>query len=92
MCITELVQQALAEQSTSAVSWRVVNYSDKNDLVEALRGIHTVLSFINQPMADLKNSSQKNLIDASIVAGVKRFAPSEYGRYVTGHVLSTGDV
>jgi hypothetical protein len=29
---------------------------------------------------DDENNSQKNLIDASIAAGVKRFAPSEYGR------------
>ncbi|KAH9991682.1 hypothetical protein F4779DRAFT_609526 [Xylariaceae sp. FL0662B] len=78
---TKLDQQALAERSIPEVSWRVVNYSNENDLVEALQGIHTVLSFINQPMTDLKHSSQKNLIDASIAAGVKRFAPSEYGSH-----------
>jgi uncharacterized protein YbjT (DUF2867 family) len=61
------------------VSWRVVNYKDKNELVEALRGTHTVLSFI-QLLADAENTSQKNLIDAAIIAGVKRFAPSEWGR------------
>lgn len=74
-----LVQKASAGNSTPDVMWRVVDYNDKNDLVEALHGIHTVLSFVNQPMADHKNNCQKNLIDASIVAGVKRFAPSEYG-------------
>jgi NmrA-like family len=56
-----------------------VNYNDKNNLVEALEGIHTVLYFVNQTQADSEHNSQKNLIDASIAAGVKRFAPSEYG-------------
>lgn len=64
---------------TPGVTWRVVNYDDKNDLVEALRGTHTILSFI-QLLADPGNKSQKNLIDAAIAAGVRRFAPSEWGR------------
>ncbi|TAQ86952.1 hypothetical protein B7494_g4724 [Chlorociboria aeruginascens] len=70
---------ATAGNGTPGVILRVVNYNDQCDLVEALRGIHTVLSFVNQPMANPQNDSQKNLIDASIAAGVKRFAPSEYG-------------
>jgi hypothetical protein len=57
-----------------------VDYDDVNDLTEALQGIHTVLSFISQPESDGKSNAQKNLIDASIAAGVTRFAPSEYGR------------
>lgn len=57
----------------------MVNYDKKADLSEALEGIHTLLSFI-QLLADPDNKSQKNLIDAAISAGVKRFAPSEYGR------------
>lgn len=68
-----------ASAGTPGVTWRSVNYDDKNELVEALRGIHTVLSFI-QLLADPENKAQKNLIDAAIVAGVKRFAPSEWGR------------
>jgi hypothetical protein len=74
-----LSQEASAGNGTPGITWRVVDYNDKIDLVDALRGIHTVLSFVNQPMADLKSNSQKNLIDASTAAGVKRFAPSEYG-------------
>lgn len=59
----------------------MVDYNDAADLVEALQGIHTVLSFVNQPaLVDIKDNTQIKLIDASIVAGVKRFAPSEYGR------------
>ncbi|KAH8674615.1 hypothetical protein BGZ60DRAFT_556975 [Tricladium varicosporioides] len=72
--------EGAARDSMSGVSWRIVNYNDKNGLVESLQGIHTVLSFVNQPVvADHENNSQKSLIDACIIAGVKRFAPSEYG-------------
>lgn len=56
-----------------------MNYSDHHDLVEALRGTHTLLSFL-QLLSDPESKSQKNLIDAAIAAGVRRFAPSEYGR------------
>jgi hypothetical protein len=55
-----------------------VDYNNTNDLVEALRGTHTVLSFV-QLLSDPGQQAQKNLIDACITAGVKRFAPSEYG-------------
>jgi hypothetical protein len=48
-------------------------------LVEALQGIHTVLSF-TQTMGDPEDTTQKNLIDAAIKAEVKRFAPSQWGR------------
>ena len=45
--------------------------------MEILRGVHTVLSFIVTAL-DPGNVSQKNLIDAAIRVGVKRFAPSEW--------------
>ncbi|OBT73192.1 hypothetical protein VF21_08702 [Pseudogymnoascus sp. 05NY08] len=76
--ITILSRNASTLSNESGVTVRAVNYDDKPDLAEALRGIHTVLSFI-QLLSDPENNSQKNLIDASIVAGVKRFAPSEWG-------------
>lgn len=63
------------------IRWQVVDYKDMDSLVEALRGIHTLLSFV-QILSDPDQQSQKNLIDAAIAAGVKRFAPSEYGRYI----------
>ncbi|KAL2272962.1 hypothetical protein FJTKL_05680 [Diaporthe vaccinii] len=69
----------------SGVHWRIVNYENKKDLVEALQGIHTLLSFV-QLLADPTNQSQKNLIDAAITARVKRFAPSEYGSAGTAHM------
>ena len=67
-------------QSTHGVTLQTVNYDDKESLLEALQGVHTVLSFI-QPMADPGNTVQKNLIDAAIIASVKRSAPSQWGRY-----------
>lgn len=64
--------------------WRVVDYNDKNALAVALRGTHTLLSFV-QPLSETGYQSQKNLIDASIVAQVTRFAPSEW--YVLLHLV-----
>ncbi|RDL35782.1 Uncharacterized protein BP5553_06394 [Venustampulla echinocandica] len=63
---------------TPGVTWLAVDYDNKRELIDALQGIHTVLSF-TQLMADPGNTAQKNLIDAAIVAGVKRFAPSQWG-------------
>ena len=73
--------KASADIHTPGATSRVVNYAKTSELVEALQGIHTVLSFI-QLLSDPGNISQKNLIDAAITAGVKRFAPSEWGRQV----------
>ena len=82
-------QEAPIKTVLSGVHWRAVNYNDQPDLVEALRGTHTILSFL-QLLSDPESKSQKTLIDAAIVAGVKRFAPSEYGRlYIrNGYILS----
>ncbi|KAK7911073.1 NAD(P)-binding protein [Apiospora marii] len=63
----------------SGTKWLTVDYRDKNGLVQGLQGIHTVLSFV-QLLSDPNQESQRNLVDAAIQAGVKRFAPSEYGR------------
>ncbi|KAI5861226.1 hypothetical protein GGS23DRAFT_598750 [Durotheca rogersii] len=60
------------------IRWQVVDYGSKESLAAALRGTHTLLSFV-QILSDYNHRSQKNLIDAAIAAGVKRFAPSEYG-------------
>jgi hypothetical protein len=58
-----------------------VNYLDKQSLVKSLRGTDVLLSFIIAH-TDEGNVVQKNLIHACIEAGVKRFAPSEWGMYV----------
>lgn len=59
--------------------WRTIDYDNQSALVEALKGTHTLLSFV-QIMREEGQESQKQLIDAAVAAGVKRFAPSEYGR------------
>ncbi|RVD86156.1 uncharacterized protein DFL_004446 [Arthrobotrys flagrans] len=53
------------------------NYEDVEELVKVLQGVHTVLCFITS-QSDPGNVSQRNLIDASVKAGVKRYAPSEW--------------
>ncbi|KAI1774506.1 hypothetical protein F4818DRAFT_442008 [Hypoxylon cercidicola] len=62
----------------SEIHWKIVDYDNKKSLVEALRETHTLLSFV-QVLSDPDQKSQRNLINAAIAAGVKRFAPSEYG-------------
>ncbi|KAI0377878.1 NAD(P)-binding protein [Hypomontagnella monticulosa] len=78
--ITILSRREVPTTTTIApeIQWQVVDYDDKKLLVEALRGTHTLLSFV-QILSDPDQKSQKNLIDAAIAAGVRRFAPSEYG-------------
>lgn len=58
-----------------------VDYSNKLSLIDTLHGAEVVLSFI-VVSRDLGNVAQKNLIDAAVVAGVKRFAPSEWSWWV----------
>ncbi|KAF8853622.1 NAD(P)-binding protein [Acephala macrosclerotiorum] len=75
--ITILSRKASTGHTAPGITVRRVNYDSKSDLIGALEGIQTVLSFI-QLLSDPGNQSQKNLIDACISAGVKRFAPSEF--------------
>jgi hypothetical protein len=89
--VTNVPRKASAGNSTLGITSRAVNYDDKSELVEALQGIHTVLSFI-QLLSDPENKSQKNLIDAAVVAGVNRFAPSEWGRQVNSDEWCKGDI
>ena len=56
-----------------------LDYLNQEQLVGALEGVHTVLCFFS---SDPENLGQKALIDACITAGVKRFAPSEWGMCV----------
>ncbi|CAM1506067.1 Fc.00g057080.m01.CDS01 [Cosmosporella sp. VM-42] len=76
--ISNVHQKPHTEESSPEVTWRSVNYEDKNDLVEALQRVHTLLSFL-QLLGDPESKTQKNLVDAAIIAGVTRFAPSEWG-------------
>ncbi|OPB36216.1 hypothetical protein A0O28_0109920 [Trichoderma guizhouense] len=61
----------------SRVSWVVADYTDVGRLVDLLQGVDTVLSFIVVAQ-DKGNQSQRNLIDACVKAGVRRFAPSDW--------------
>lgn len=60
------------------MTYQQVDYTDLAGLTAALKGFHTVLSFFVVHL-DVDNVAQKNLIHASIAAGVSRFAPSEWG-------------
>ncbi|KAF6818794.1 NmrA-like family protein, partial [Colletotrichum plurivorum] len=64
------------------VTWAKIDYDDVQSLIETLRGVHTVLSLLAGPVhqgaASAQQDAQINLIDASVRAGVKRFAPSEW--------------
>jgi hypothetical protein len=61
------------------LTWVKTGYGSVEELVKILQGAHTVLSFI-APYLDQEEAinTQKKLIDASVQAGVKRFAPSEW--------------
>lgn len=56
------------------------NYEDLKQLAQSSQGLHTVLSFI-ATQEDPASTVQKNLIDAAVQAGVKRFAPSEWATW-----------
>jgi hypothetical protein len=49
-----------------------------DELAGHLQGVDVVLSFIAPHDQQQGVSGQKNLIDAAVKAGVKRFAPSEW--------------
>ncbi|KAJ6442815.1 GTP-binding protein ypt4 [Purpureocillium lavendulum] len=70
-------QDAPTEGTAPGVRWIRTKYEDTQELAAVLQGVHTVLSFI-VVHSDIGNVSQRNLIDAAIQAGVKRFAPSEW--------------
>ncbi|KAK5662281.1 hypothetical protein OQA88_8187 [Cercophora sp. LCS_1] len=55
-------------------AWKKVDYKNVTDLTEALAGVDAVLSFIIV-YTDPGDLAQRNLIDASVRAGVRRFAP-----------------
>ncbi|KAG8353157.1 hypothetical protein FVEN_g8865 [Fusarium venenatum] len=60
------------------VEWIQTDFSDKAELVNILEGVDTVLCFFAVHL-DPGSENQKRLINATIEAGVRRFAPSEWG-------------
>lgn len=71
-------QDAPETEIAPGVKWAKTSYQDIDELVKILEGVHTVLSFMSVGPAGLEGRPQENLIDASVKAGVKRFAPSEW--------------
>jgi uncharacterized protein YbjT (DUF2867 family) len=75
VAINRSTQDAPAGETSGGITWAKTDYKDKEQLAQILQGTHTLLSFVgDEPAAPI----QKNLIDAAVQAGVKRFAPSEW--------------
>lgn len=74
--VVVLTRKDITEPITG-VTFIKVDYTDKASLVKAVRDADVVLSFIVIHL-DPENVAQKNLIDAAVEVGVKRFAPSEW--------------
>ena len=62
-----------------------VNFEDVNSITSALKGIEGVVSNV----ASHALLSQKKIIDAAVVAGVKRFLPSHFGADLTLEINRT---
>ncbi|CAK40705.1 NAD(P)-binding protein [Aspergillus niger CBS 101883] len=71
------LQDAPANDLIQGITWVKADYNDIIQLTKVLQGVHTVLSFVTA-QDDPTSTVQKNLIDAAVQAGVKRFAPSEW--------------
>ncbi|KAK4504888.1 hypothetical protein PRZ48_002851 [Zasmidium cellare] len=72
-----LTRSPKPELSAKGIDVRPVDYASHEQLVQALNGVHTLLSFIGGSLEGLLDS-QLALIEAAKVAEVKRWAPSEY--------------
>jgi hypothetical protein len=66
------------QSQDGAVKHFHVDYTNADELTEVLVGTQVVLSFLATVDFDATIRAQKNLIDASIKAGVRRIAPSEW--------------
>lgn len=71
--------------SALGIDVRPVFYTDHVALVNALRGVHTIISTI-AAMDDSMRTSQLALLAAAKEAGVKRFAPSEFAGMKDGEL------
>ncbi|KAF2825803.1 NmrA-like family protein [Ophiobolus disseminans] len=64
--------------ATSGVTYAKTSYEGVNELADIFKNVHTVLSFLAPFDQEKGIEAQKKVIDASVQAGVKRFAPSEW--------------
>jgi saccharopine dehydrogenase-like NADP-dependent oxidoreductase len=81
-----IFSRSAPKETTPGVSSLQVDYSDRGSLTETLKGFDVCLSFMVVHL-DKDCVAQKNLIHACIDAGVQRFAPSEWGMYVSLFLL-----
>jgi uncharacterized protein YbjT (DUF2867 family) len=58
---------------------RVVDYNSVDSLTHALTGVHTLISLLQSKHSDQMVLYHQNLLEAAKAAGVRRFAPSEWG-------------
>ena len=70
-------QSPNAPRSQYGAEVRQVDYTNHKSLVEAVQGVHTVISVLKIPGPEW-STYQINLLNAAKTAGVKRFAPSEF--------------
>ncbi|KAH7159717.1 hypothetical protein B0J13DRAFT_580930 [Dactylonectria estremocensis] len=76
--VVVLSRKGSDHEPINGVTWLTVDYDDQDSLSRAMKGVHTVLSFIAALDSESSARSQMNIIDACIANGVKRFAPSEW--------------
>ncbi|KAL3483955.1 hypothetical protein BJX62DRAFT_244385 [Aspergillus germanicus] len=77
--VVVLSRQAPTNTGDDTIKWLQVDYESKASLVQAFKGVDTVFSFLAIPDPASMVRLQKNIINAAIEAGVRRFAPSEWG-------------
>ncbi|KAK1756298.1 hypothetical protein QBC47DRAFT_451855 [Echria macrotheca] len=80
-----LIRKDPPDVKIPGAAWIKTDYHDLDALAKILEGVNTLLSFI---VADKDPGGvvQKNLIDAAVRAGVKRFAPSEWATSSLHHM------
>ncbi|KAL4733396.1 hypothetical protein BDV11DRAFT_200198 [Aspergillus similis] len=77
--IIVLSRQIPRSTDNGNIKWVQVDYESKASLMRAFSDIDTVLSFLAIADPGSMVRLQKNMIDAAIEAGVRRFSPSEWG-------------
>ncbi|CBX91912.1 similar to NmrA-like family protein [Plenodomus lingam JN3] len=73
-----ILTRALPKTTSPGIAYKQIDYYDLTSLTSALQGFDVCLSFLVAHL-DPHCIVQKNLIHACIEAGVRRFAPSEWG-------------
>ncbi|KAF9878516.1 NmrA-like protein [Colletotrichum karsti] len=86
--VTSLTSQEVDSVDENGIHWKHADYDNKSDLVNILRGTDVLLCFFSARDTATVARRQKNLIDAAVEAGVRRFAPAEYaGRNYNGMAM-----